>query len=342
MFNNLINIRDITGLVDRVRTRGAEGVAQLFARRQRRVEHAWQHIGAESPPENWWDIPAVRRRWNRLISGDEHTDYRAYIFEKYFAGKGPLKALSLGCGAGQNELAWSALGAFAHLDAYDLSSKRIEYAQQMAAARGLAETLKFQVGDIYEIDFPTAAYDVVLAEGSLHHFSPLEDILQRIHRLLRPGGLFVLNEFVGPTRFQWTDRQLEVINALLAILPPSHRRRLDGSIKAHVFRPSRLGMTIIDPSEAVESANILPLLHKRFEVIELRPFGGTILHMLFNGIAHNFLGEDKETQRLSQLCFDVEDLLLSRNEIQSDFVVAVGRKPDRALQVSPQHPLSAL
>jgi hypothetical protein len=81
-----------------------------------------------------------------------------------------------------------------------------------------------------------------------------------------------------------------------------------------------------DPSEAVESSKIEILLYKFFKVVEVKAYGGTILHMLFNGIAHNFLSEERETQHWIDICFEVEDLLLSSGEIRSDFMVAVCKK----------------
>ncbi len=88
-------------------------------------------------------------------------------------------------------------------------------------------------------------------------------------------------------------------------------------------------MILGDPSEAVESSKIRPLLHKIFEVVEIREYGGTVLHLLFSGIAHNFLSEDTETRHWLDICFEVEDSLLRKGDIQSDFIIAVCKKSPR-------------
>jgi hypothetical protein len=153
--------------------------------------------------------------------------------------------------------------------------------------------------------------------------------LLKVHRALKPTGYLVASEFIGPTRFQWTDRQLEVVNGILAILPPLYRQRWsDGRIKKKAYRPSRLSMMMGDPSEAVESGCIVPLLERHFEVVERRDYGGTIIHPLFDDIAHNFLSEDgeekdEEARRLIELCFYIEDTLLELGHIQSDFALLV-------------------
>ena len=59
---------------------------------------------------------------------------------------------------------------------------------------------------------------------------------------------------------------------------------------------------------------------------EIKEYGGTILHLLFEEIAHNFLKNDPATNRLLQLCFEIEDVLLELNDIPSDFVLAICRK----------------
>ena len=51
------------------------------------------------------------------------------------------------------------------------------------------------------------------------------DILESVAQALTPGGLLVLIDFVGPSRFQWTDTQFEAVEGLLAQIPEDYRRR---------------------------------------------------------------------------------------------------------------------
>jgi SAM-dependent methyltransferase len=105
------------------------------------------------------------------------------------------------------------------LQGWDLSASRIATARDQAARHGLADRLDFQVGDVYATPMDPGAFDVIIADNSLHHFTPLEPLLRRIHDALAPDGIFYLNEYVGPSRFQWTDRQMRAVNDLLARLP---------------------------------------------------------------------------------------------------------------------------
>ncbi len=326
MFGNLINIHDPLILYNAVKQgRLSLILSKLASGKRGKIEKSWKHI--KKPPVNWYDIPEVKKRWNYLISGNAKIDHYEYIFRKHFSGKKNLRALSLGCGTGHRELKWAELGSFKSIDAYDLSKPRIEFARKEAEKRGYSNIINYCVADIYKIKEHNNYYDIVLAEHSLHHFSPLRSLLFKINNFLKPDGFFIVNEFVGPSRFQWTDRQIEAIGGLLSILPAKYRARWnDKTVKTKIFRPSRLSMILNDPSEAVESSNILPLLQEAFNIKEIKEYGGTILMMLFSDIAHNFLSENRETKCFLDFCFNAEDVLLQNKYIKSDFVIAVCKK----------------
>src|SRR6185503_14217681 len=100
---------------------------------------------------------------------------------------------------------------------------------------------------------------------------------------MKPEATLIVNEYVGPNRFQFTDRQLEIMNALLAALP----KRLRGSYDRKE-RPDLAFMIDHDPSEAVRSEDLLPMIAERFEVMESKKSGGTILMHLLYDIVQNF------------------------------------------------------
>jgi SAM-dependent methyltransferase len=161
---------------------------------------------------------------------------------------------------------------------------------------------------------------VVLTLNALHHFDHLGETLRLIVRALGPGGLLIMDEYVGPSRFQWASAQLRAANALVAALPEQHRILPDGRIKRRVVRPSRLSMRLDNPSEAAESSDLMPALHRRFTVLEEHPYG-SILHLALRGIACNFLADDPDTARAIQACLAAEERALPR--LGADFVCAV-------------------
>ena len=326
MFNNLVNIHDIPLFIEKVRQgRLTNILSRIVSRRYDWAVKAWDHL--KYAPKNWWDILEVMRRWNRMITGDAGTDYFSHFMTRYYRGRSSLRALSLGCGTGHRELDLAGLGQFIRIDAVDRSRKRIAHASFKSRERGFDRIIRYEVGNVFSMEFCDSCYDLIIVEQSLHHFSPLERILLRIEKALKPDGYLLFNEFAGPSRFQWTDRQLEAVNGLLSLLPERYRMRWKSrTIKKRVHRPGRLSMILYDPTEAVESSRILPLMHDVFDVVEIAGYGGTVLQLLFNDIAHNFLSNDDETRRLLKMCFDAEDELLESGRLESDFVVGVCRK----------------
>jgi SAM-dependent methyltransferase len=333
MFNNVVNLHDIVVLVGKVRTgQGRRVLSRMFRPARSRIEQSWEHTGTSTT--HWWEIPGIQRRWNRLITGNPEVDPVEYVSKKYFRYTVNPKGISLGCGLGNRELKWIRGNPGLTIDAYDLSAERILHAQRLAEQEHLQHRLRFSVGNVFDPDIGNGTYDIVFVEDSLHHFSPLGKVLDRMNALLKPQGYIVVNEFVGPSRFQWTRRQLDAVNALLSLLPERYRKKAgDGSYKTKVYRPGRLSMYLSDPSEAAESSAIPGMLQRTFDILETRHYGGTILHLLFKDIAQNFVANDQETEMLLALCCQVEDLLLHHREIQSDFMYSVCRKkagPDLA------------
>ncbi len=89
--------------------------------------------------------------------------------------------------------------------------------------------------------------------------------------------------------------------------------------------PTARAVQTADPSEAVRSADILPLLRRCFEIVEYKPLGGTILQFLLADIAGNF--QDESGRQLLQMLFVIEDILMDTGDLGSDFVYIVASPP---------------
>lgn len=320
---NLISLDDVARVREKLRQGyGARLLERLRWNTDARTTAAWAHT--QHPPKHWGAIPAVRRRWNEKVSGDPDVRYHAFLAQTYLAERRDLTALSLGCGTGRNERAWAQTGHFRHIHAVDVSAPRIEQARREAAQEGLDHVLDFEVADVRTMPLAPASLDVILAENALHHVTPLEPVVRALAHALRPGGLLMLRDFVGPSRFQWSKRQVEVVDGLLAVLPERLRTRwASGTVKRRQYRPGLLPMWLSDPSEAAESARIVPLLHAYLERVRWYPLGGTVLHLLFDDIAHHFIDPDEDTAPWLAWCFAAEDQLLDAGGLPSDFVCAV-------------------
>ena len=326
MFNNFVNTSDFYRITEKLKQGDINKIIDrlITARFKDKVKKAWEY--EDAPPKNWWNIPAVEKRLNLLATGDPYKTYYEYTAEKFLNNAQNSIGLSICCGTGHAEIEWIKTNAFLRIDGVDLSPSRIEFAIEQAKALQLESKINYYVDDISNFQIINDKYDVIFAKGALHHLKPMDSIIKKLKDNLKHEGLLILNDFVGPTRFQWTKKQLKYVNELLQEVPDKYRKRWkSNTIKKEHYRPSKLSMILSDPSEAVESSQIIKTLDKYFELIEIKNLGGTLLQLFFNDIAHNFINDDKETQKWLEFIFDKEDELMAKKEIESDFVFAVYR-----------------
>lgn len=307
------------------------------------VGAVWSVDQAAAPGWYWMAHPMVRARVNALASGgDPLTDGYGRL-KTVLQQRGvalPLaRAVSLGCGFGALERDLAAQGIIREIDAYDIAPGAIAEARRLAAEAGL-DGLRYHVADLEVTRFPPGEVDVVFAHSSVHHVERLEELFTTVAAMLKPGGIFHLNEFVGPTRFQWTDAQMAAVNHFLEALPPRLRQLPSGQPRPLQARPTVRDMIAADPSESVRSAEIVPLIGQYFDILEIRGLGGALLHLGLAEIAQNFDPERAEDRATLQAFFDAEDQAMRDGTVGSDFAVitAVARprqtastKPEAAL-----------
>ena len=109
----------------------------------------------------------------------------------------------------------------------------------------------------------------------------------------------MINEYVGPDKLQFPDKQIKVINQGIQLIDKKYRKRSGTSIYKNKFYGSGLlRMYVADPSECVESSQILPSIRKHFTILEEKPIGGNILMGVFKDIAYNFIEIDDEKEKI--------------------------------------------
>jgi GT2 family glycosyltransferase/SAM-dependent methyltransferase len=299
------------------------------AHRIARVNAVW--AGGELPREQgqlWMAHPTLRACLNRKASGKPEHD--AYVRLKHLlTDMGwvlPVeRAVSLCCGAGELERGLAALGIARMFSGYDLSESAISKAQALANAEGF-NNFQYEVRDLECQGIVESNVPLIFAHSALHHIARLEGLLDSVLTALRPGGIFHVNEYVGPDRFQWTDRQLAEMNDFLQTLSERYRRLPDGGLRSRVDRPTIDHMLKFDPSEAVRSSEIEKLVTERFKIIERRPLGGALLHIAISGIAQNFDPAQEEDRVHLKRLIDLEDRLTADGVLASDFLVIIAQR----------------
>lgn len=291
---------------------------------------------------HWGQIPQVAQYCNQRISGNPNKDYIQYSRETVVTPlrkkTAQVKMLSLCCGIAQLELDLLDAGFCDFVVGYDVSKDCIDSANQKAKERGLADRAYFKAVDLntFEIigedlpkfvkdKLPREKFDLVFNEAALHHIKNLEHLHKVAHKACHAESYFINHDFIGPNHHQWSQRQLKIINDILSWLPAELRasRTNLGAIHESKNALSMDEMMRIDPTEGVRSEDIISVQKQYFDIVEYKEFGGTILHMLFNDIAGNFM--KPEHSALVQSIVYLEDKLLESNYIPSDFAYWVSK-----------------
>jgi SAM-dependent methyltransferase len=120
--------------------------------------------------------------WSSLIDDPARTRMLADFLDRLPPGS---RVLDLGCGTGLPST--RALAERFTVTGVDLSFR------QVAAARLNVPSATFIQGDLAMVDFPDASFEGVTAFYAISHVprSEHDDVLRRVARWLRPGGLFL-------------------------------------------------------------------------------------------------------------------------------------------------------
>jgi len=289
---------------------------------ERAVARRWG--ASDRAVRSFWQSPVVMAEINRRVTGDPQCRPHEYFVQRHCATP-RTRGLSLGCGDGPLERELLRLGACEQMVAVDLSPDRLDRARANTPPE-LRGRIEYVCANL-ETWEPGQTFDLVIAKGVLHHVQGLERLFSIIAESLLEEGVLYVDEFVGPSRFQWSDSQLAIVNRLLDRLSEELRRDLvdpSRGVKAPASRPTVAGMIEADPSEAARSAELRGLLRSHFEPLEEREWGGAIFHLLFSRIMGNFVGQDD----LVRVIMEVDAILTEQGVVDNDCLFGVYRRAD--------------
>jgi SAM-dependent methyltransferase len=289
---------------------------------------------ADTAAEKWntaHRVPNYRRRFLNSLPWAQ-----SYLHKLYLGGRPPFalladrlarkpvaNALELAGGRGDFAIALLRAGLAQQVLLLDVSHSAVEIAAAKAVAADLPG-LTAGVADVNALQLDRK-YDLVAFSQSLHHIEALEHVLDQVHQSLTPGGVFFVSDYIGPTRMQWSDAELTIMNDLLSLVPKTLRGMLapDGSDTGHTKdRIKRIPLDVfarVDPSEAVRSGEIDQLIRQTFPLVEFFPLGGGVSYELFRMIAHNFDTEDETVRGLLRTVLYFEHELIKVGALQPSF-----------------------
>ncbi|KAL7271344.1 Delta(24)-sterol C-methyltransferase [Rhizina undulata] len=141
--------------------------------------------------ENGWDFCRFYpgEPFYQAIARHEH--YLAHMMGL----REDMKVLDVGCGVGGPAREICRFSG-ANIVGLNNNDYQIERATNYAASGGLADKLKFVKGDFMQMSFPENSFDAVYAIEATVHAPSLEGVYSQIFRVLKPGGVFGVYEWL--------------------------------------------------------------------------------------------------------------------------------------------------
>jgi len=312
-----------------------------------RVKDHWSNIDCSASEKNFYCFPSIRSHSCNLIFNETDATRRDWCeywtVEKYLKKIIPCDTvLSICCGFGEVERRLSKLNVGKRIIGTDIAQGAINAAIKRAREENL-QNIEYYAADLQKEKLPENAYDVIWANGALHHIKDLDYVVPMLSKALKSGGFLISNEYVGPKYQQISKHHEELVNAAIHILP--HEWRDDSydlyknaksiKIKGYYFykyllsiiqRSNKFGKTWKKPSlsyflrqhpsECVNSEMIIPTLKKYFETVDVKYFNGSIVMFALGPTFYNKFNMNNPAHcSLLDLLFKIEETLVEIGEI---------------------------
>jgi demethylmenaquinone methyltransferase/2-methoxy-6-polyprenyl-1,4-benzoquinol methylase len=195
-------------------------------------------LGKKRQVEAMFDNIAFRYDFlNRFLSGGVDLYWRKRAIRKLL-DLHPRRILDVATGTADMAILMSRSLAPEKITGIDISGGMLEIGRQKISRLKLDGLVELCIGDSEAIPFPDGHFDAITVAFGVRNFEDLEQGLQEMLRVLRPGGRLVILEFSRPRMpgvRQFYDLYLRIVCPGLAKLMSSSReayRYLNDSVKA--------------------------------------------------------------------------------------------------------------
>jgi len=133
-----------------------------------------------------------------LVNNPVRSTMLRMLTYRLFRNLGDLhgkRVLEIGCGQGAGTESLLRAPGAERIVAFDYDPEQVRRARMRHLRRGTKAALLFQA-DGERLPFADAQFDVVVEFAILHHMHDWRQALREVARVLKPGGLFVYEEFL--------------------------------------------------------------------------------------------------------------------------------------------------
>lgn len=200
-----------------VRTRRFENLVQFL--------NPFWYISPMANPASFWDKRAQQDAVQQV--GNEPA-YKQKLEATHNYLRPDMTVFEFGCGTGAATV--SHAKAAKQILAIDYSPKMIEFAKQRAE-RKKRGNITFKVDSIETMHLEDESFDVVIGLNVLHLVEDKEKVIAKVHRILKPNGLFItdtpcLLDMAAPIRL------VLPFGRMLGMVPTTHAFSKDELVKS--------------------------------------------------------------------------------------------------------------
>jgi ubiquinone/menaquinone biosynthesis C-methylase UbiE len=186
---------------------------------------------------------------SKTLSQKRYTQYaQGYVTSKAHAKGAELERLveiarpqpdwvvmDVATGGGHTALAFAPHVAW--VVATDITPKMLEKAEMHIAGQGVTN-VEFKPADAEDLPFEGEAFDLVTCRIAPHHFPDCARFVQEGARVLKPGGLLLIQDHVLPG----DEESARAVDAFERLRDPSHNRAFDADEWQGLFEDARLAI----------------------------------------------------------------------------------------------------
>jgi lipopolysaccharide transport system ATP-binding protein len=259
---------------------------------------------AAAVPLSWWDSPVVMHEIETIITGNPGVSFYEYLKKEYSIAH-LRRGLCIGDklkGIEDNFIKYDTCRSFDSVrDPYDLE-------RLPQVVRGSSP----------------ARYDLVLCVDILSHLNSLESYLKDFENILNDDGHIIALEYTGPAYFRWTEKEIGIAEKLM--------RSFDGRdemTSASQVQPQRAD--ILSPDEksgkpAPSSDMVIPALHKFFDIVAIRYFGGPFFDLVLDKVLNRMDQTEEKDVIFIKTIVQYEQVLIQNGVLDNYYAMIIGKR----------------
>lgn len=268
----------------------------------------------------WTSLPMVQQRLKQTLDVDA-------ICQQLLSEHQNKRGLCLAAGDMTGPWGCFKQCGIEHIDAWDISEGQRE--KFFANRYDGSMAVDYHIGDVNPLQLPANSYDLIIVQQAYHHFENLEGITEQIAQSLKPHGVLLLKDYIGPNQLQRSAKQLTVCQPLWDALPDRLRTNAAGHVSQQLHIPAPESLP---PYEAVRAEDILPILESQLHCVHKHCYGG-VLFPLCNGFAHNYEENAEDLARL-EIFWQLDQHFSENGLVDPNFIRAIYARKDSPYSVT--------